>query len=109
MTIPGRTIQPIPIWAPRMADSIDYTFLPFTTVEKGMAPSPQLMHAVIDTGTRWIMFSNWSEHPVTIEKDQQLGIAEPVLFGCKVHRTGSHINWNDLVDPQATVRANGDV
>jgi hypothetical protein len=106
MTIAGRTIQPIAIWAPRIADNIDYTFLPFTTVEKGMAPSPQLMHAVIETGTRSIMFSNWSEHRMTIKKDQELGIAKPVLFGCKVHRTRSHINCNDLVDPQVTVRAN---
>jgi hypothetical protein len=82
MTIAGRTIQPIDIWTPRIADNIDYTFLPFTTVKKGMALSPQLMHAVIDTGTRSMMFLNWSEHPVTIEKDQQLGLAEPVLFGC---------------------------
>jgi hypothetical protein len=79
------------------------------TVQKGMVPSSQLMHAVIDTGIRFKMFSNWSEHPVMIEKDQQLGIAKPVLFGCKILCTRSHINWNDLVDPQATVSANGGV
>jgi hypothetical protein len=108
-TIVGRTFQLITIWDPRIADNTNYTFLPFMTVENGMVPSPQLMHAVIDTGTRSMMFSNWSEHPVTIGKDHQLGVAEPGLFGCKVHRTGSHINWNDLVDPQATVRANGGI
>jgi hypothetical protein len=71
-----------------------------------MVPSPQQMYAVIDTGTKSMMLSNWSEHPVTIERVQQLRITEPVLFGCKVHRTGSHINWNNLVDSQATVHAN---
>jgi len=39
-TIPGRTIQPIAIRTPRITENIDYTFLPFTTAEKGMAPSP---------------------------------------------------------------------
>jgi len=71
-----------------------------------MPPSPQLMHAIIDSSTTSMMFSNWSEHPVVIEKDQQLGTAQAVLFGCRVHQTGSHINWNDLVAPEATVRGN---
>jgi len=100
-TIPGRTIQPIAIQTPRIAENIDYTFLPFTTAEKGMAPSPQLMHAVIDYGTKSMMFSNWSEHPIVIERDQQLGTAQPVLFGCRFHQTGSHINWNNMTKPGA--------
>jgi len=105
-TIPDRTIQRIAIRTPRIAAQIDYTFLPFTTVEKGMPPSPQMMHAIIDSGTTSMMFWNWSEHPVIIEKDQQLGIAQPVLFGCRVQQTGSHINWNDLVAPEAAIRGN---
>jgi len=79
------------------ADGIDYTFSPFTAVEKGMPISPQLMHTIIDKSTTAIMFSNCSEHPVVIEKDQQLGTAQLVLFGSRVYQTGSHINWNDLI------------
>jgi hypothetical protein len=71
MTVPGRKIQPIAIRTPEIADNIDYTFLPFTTTEKGMALSPQLTYVVIDTRTRSMMHSNRSEHPVMIEKNPQ--------------------------------------
>jgi len=64
------------------------------------------MHAITDIGATSMMFSNWSEHPVVIEKNQQLGTAQPMLFGCRVHQTGSQINWNDLVAPEAAVRGN---
>ena len=59
------------------------------------------MHTVIDCGTKSMMFSNWSEHPIVIERDQQLGTAQPVLFGCRFHQTGSHINWNNMTKPGA--------
>ena len=99
-TVPPRMIKKIEIKAsitPRM----DYTFSPFTVVEKGMPPSPQMMHTIIDSGTKSMMFSNWSEHPVVIEEDQQLGTAQPVLFGCWFHQMGSYINWDDLSTPGA--------
>jgi len=105
MVVPPRTIKKVEIKT-SIAPGTDYTFSPFTAVEKGMPPSPQLMHAVIDSSTTSMMFSNWSEHPIVIEKDQQLGTAQAVLFGCRVHQTGSHINWNGLVAPEATARGN---
>jgi len=99
-TVPPRTIKKIEIKA-SITPGMDYTFSPFTVVEKGMPPSPQMMHAIIDSGTKSMMFSNWSEHPVVIEEDQQLGTAQPVLFGCWFHTTGSYINWDDLSTPGA--------
>jgi len=89
--VPPRTIKKIEI----------KMFSPFTVVEKGIPPSPQMMHAIIDSGTKSMMFSNWSEHPVVIEEDQQLGTAQPILFGCWFHQTGSYINWDDLSTPGA--------
>jgi hypothetical protein len=66
--------------------------------------APQLPHAVIDQGTKFLMFSNHSEHPVYLDKNHALGEAQAVVFGTVIQKTRHRIDWADLIRPKSTSR-----
>jgi hypothetical protein len=69
MVVPGRSTVPIPVHSACM-EGIDYIFTPYLTAELSIPAAPQMPRAIIDSQTRFIMFSNHSEHPMRIEKRQ---------------------------------------
>jgi hypothetical protein len=99
LIVPGRSTVPIPITTACM-DGVDYTFTPYLSAELSIPSAPQMPRAIIDSQTRYIMFSNHSEHPMRIEKRQVLGDAEAVLFGAIGISTPHVIHWDDLIQPR---------
>jgi hypothetical protein len=99
MVVPGRSTVPIPVHTACM-EGIDYIFSPYLTAELSIPTAPQMPRAIIDSQTRFIMFSNHSEHPMRIEKRQVLGDAEAVLFGTVGAATSHVIRWDDLIQPR---------
>jgi hypothetical protein len=97
--VPGRSTVPIPVTSCCM-DGIDYMFTPYLTAELSIPAAPQMPRAIIDSRTRFVMFSNHSEHPVRIERRQVLGDAEAVLFGTISATTSHVIRWDDIIQPR---------
>ncbi|KAA8893202.1 hypothetical protein FN846DRAFT_896187, partial [Sphaerosporella brunnea] len=71
VTIAGRTTMPIRIKS-AMQEGIDYVFDPYMLAAPSLPQTPQLPHAVIAQNTKFLMFSNHSEHPVHLDKNHAL-------------------------------------
>lgn len=100
IVIPGRVAQAIKIKSPAMCQGINYIFSPSLTVPRSLPASPQLAHRILDSDTRYIMFTNFSEHPIELEKGQRLGEASPILFGSQyVDNLNLEIDWSDMTRP----------
>jgi hypothetical protein len=104
IVVPGRSTVPIPVSAACM-EGIDYIFTPYLTAELSIPAAPQMPRAIIDSHTKFIMFSNHSEHPMKVEKRQVLGDADAALFGTIGNTTPHVIRWDDLIQPRQPSRA----
>jgi hypothetical protein len=104
VVVPGRSTIPVPVQTACM-EGIHYIFNPYLTAELSIPTAPQMPRAVIDSRTRFIMFSNHSEHPMRVEKRQVLGDAEAVLFGTVATTTPHVIKWDDLIQPRQSTLA----
>jgi hypothetical protein len=99
VVVPGRSTMPIAVNTACM-DGVDYIFTPYLTAELSIPSAPQMPRAIIDSRTKFVMFSNHSEHPMRIERRQILGDAEAVLFGTIGAATPHVIQWDDLIQPR---------
>lgn len=98
VTVPGRTSMAVGLKG-RMREGLDYIFSPGLITPRGLPPSPQLAHSIIDKGVKFVMFTNHSHHPIHIDRGQYLGEAEAVSFGAKIVPTGHFVDWADLLAP----------
>jgi len=97
LTVPPRTSMAVKIKA-ELRENTDYTFAPRLTAPRSLPMSPQLPNALIDTRTKYMMFTNFSHHPMRIARNQALGDADPVLFGTQYRERGDlSIDWANLI------------
>jgi hypothetical protein len=102
IVVPGRTTVPIAINAACL-DGIDYVFTPHVLAELSIPATPQMARGIVDANTRFILFSNHSEHPVRIDKRQVLGEAEAIPFGSVESATHHVIHCDDLIQPHSRI------
>lgn len=82
-----------------MLPGIDYFFTPRLTTPRGLQMEPQFANGTISTDRDFLMFTNFTNHPVEVQKGQALGDAEAALFGNMAFNIGIYMDWADLLRP----------
>lgn len=98
VTIPANTAIAIAYKSP-LAENMEYDFYPAMTVPRGLPPWPQLPNGVINRRKGLLWFLNQSEHPLVLEKGQDIGEAKAAMFGSKVVDTGLKIDFSNVTRP----------